>query len=168
MRRQITIVSLEAFHKLWGTSFKSKVLNQEDREVVMLAASQFNNCLWCVKVHCLLGSTMNIEEHDLNETAKGGLPAATSERHRIIAMATRKILSKKGALSEDDKAFYRKHGLEQTELQEILSTAMIMCFANYSNHLNQVAENQDDIQDATNQLTKALNINDNFVATHAI
>jgi AhpD family alkylhydroperoxidase len=58
-------VALKAFMGVWRPSFESKVLSTEDREIIMIAASQFNNCLWCVKVHELLDSTMGIEREDL-------------------------------------------------------------------------------------------------------
>lgn len=161
-------VSLKAFIGLWGPSFESKVISTEDREIIFIAVSQFNNCLWCVKVHELLGSTMAIDHKDLTETAKGGLPKV-SERHRILAMATKKILTKKGKLSDDDRAFYKKHGLGPTELQEILSVSMAMMFANYSNHLNNVAENPAAIQSASDQLCKFnTDIKKDTFKTHAI
>lgn len=158
--------SLKAFIGLWRASFESKVLSAEDREIIMIATSQFNNCLWCVNVHELLGSTMAIDKKDLTETAKGGLPKV-SERHRIVAMATKKLLTKKGNLSDDDRAFFKEHGLDNTELQEILSTAMIMMFANYSNHLNDVSENPAAIQSASDQICKFNNIKQTF-KTHEI
>jgi AhpD family alkylhydroperoxidase len=159
-------VALKAFMGLWSASFESKVISREDREIIMITASQFNNCLWCVKVHELLGSTMSIDKTDLTEAAKGGLPKH-SERHRILAMATTKILTKKGKLSDDDRAFFKKYGLGHTELQEILSVAMIMMFANYSNHLNNVAENPAAIKSASDQICKFNNIKDTF-KTHEI
>jgi AhpD family alkylhydroperoxidase len=159
-------VSLKALIGIWGASFESKVISTEDREIIFITVSEYNNCLWCVKIHELLGSTMAIDKKDLAESAKGGLPTV-SARHRILAMATKKILSKKGKLSDDDRAFYKKHGLGQTELQEILSVAMVMMFANYSNHLNDVAENPAAIQSATDQICKFNNIKDTF-KTHEI
>jgi AhpD family alkylhydroperoxidase len=160
-------VALKAFIGLWAPSMESKVFSSEDREIIIIAASQFNNCLWCVKVHELLCTNLAIDKGDLDEVGKGGLPKV-SERHRILAMATKKILCKKGKLSDEDKAFYKKHGLGPTELQEVLSVTMIMMFANYSNHLNDVAENPAAIQSAMDQLCKINpNLKDTFVA-HSI
>jgi hypothetical protein len=65
--------------------------------------------------------------------------------------------SKIGKLSDGDKAFYKEHRPDQTELQEILSVSMIMVFANYSN-LNDVAENPAATQSTSDQIFKHLKI----------
>lgn len=43
-------VTQQALTHLWGTHLKSKLLPAEERELVQLATSYLNNCLWCVKV----------------------------------------------------------------------------------------------------------------------
>ncbi len=38
-------VSLKAFMGIWRPSFESKVISAEDREIIFITVSQFNNCL---------------------------------------------------------------------------------------------------------------------------
>jgi len=114
---------------------QSKVLAAQEREIVDLAISYHNDCGFCVAFHKEMGIKAGIAVADVEEVASGGLPK--TDPLRLLVVATKKIMAKKGFLSRIDKAQFFAGGITIAQLNEIGAHIGIYSGTNYINHINE-------------------------------
>jgi AhpD family alkylhydroperoxidase len=108
-------------------------LSPAEREVVILAISSYNDCHYCTKAHAAAGKGAGLSADTVETVVAGGLP--DDERHRTLVQATRRILGKRGWLSDDDQAEFAGLGLDRGVLYEIVGLIGIKTISNYVNHI---------------------------------
>jgi AhpD family alkylhydroperoxidase len=114
---------------------EQSVLEADEREVVILAVSRYNDCHYCTRTHAFLGLDAGLDEDTVMAIHKGRLPE--DERYRALVHATRLVLDKQGWLSEEDRAALQEQGLGTAELYEINALIGAKIFSNYVNHIAQ-------------------------------
>ena len=109
------------------------VLSAAEQQTVILAASSYNDCHYCTKAHGAAGAQAGLDADVIDELVDGGLP--DEGRQRLLARATKRILGKRGWLSDDDRAEFEEAGLTTAELYEIVGLIGVKTISNYVNHL---------------------------------
>ena len=109
------------------------VLSPAEQQAVILAVSSYNDCHYCTKAHAVAGQQAGLDADTVDAINAGGLPA--DERLRALVRATRRILGKRGWLSDGDEAEFADLGLSRPELYEIVSLVGIKTISNYVNHI---------------------------------
>lgn len=111
------------------------VLTGEEREVVMLAVSRYNDCHYCTNLHMKAGMSVGFPRETMEAINSGGLPE--NERLKVLVQATRLLLDKRGWLDEEDLERFEERGLSTAELYEINALIGIKTISNFVNHVAQ-------------------------------
>lgn len=109
------------------------VLSAAEQQTVILAVSSYNDCHYCTKAHAVAGQQAGLGETTVQTINEGGLPE--DARLRALVRATRRLLGKRGWLSEADEAEFADLDLGRPELYEIVALIGIKTTSNYINHI---------------------------------
>jgi uncharacterized peroxidase-related enzyme len=109
------------------------VLSAAEQQTVILAASSYNDCHYCTKAHAVAGQQAGLDAETVETLNEGGLPS--NDRLKSLVRATRRILGKRGWLSDADEAEFDDLGLGRPELYEIVGLVGIKTISNYVNHI---------------------------------
>jgi len=109
------------------------VLSPAEQQTVILAVSSYNDCHYCTKAHAVAGQQAGLDAETVQTINSGGLPS--NDRLRSLVRATRRILGKRGWLSDADETEFGDLGLGRPELYEIITLIGIKTMSNYVNHI---------------------------------
>ena len=123
----------EAYLTATGIVKEGGVLSPAEQQAVILAVSSYNDCHYCTKAHAAAGQQAGLDAETTATINEGGLP--DDDRLRSLVQATRRILGKRGWLSDADEAEFADLGLERPELYEIIALVGIKTISNYVNHI---------------------------------
>jgi AhpD family alkylhydroperoxidase len=123
----------DAYLTSQGIVEEGGVLSPAEQQTVILAASSYNDCHYCTKAHAVAGQQAGLDAETVEAINEGGLPS--DDRLKSLVRATRRILGKRGWLSDADEAEFADLGLERPELYEIVGLVGIKTISNYVNHI---------------------------------
>jgi AhpD family alkylhydroperoxidase len=123
----------DAYLTSQGIVEEGGVLSPAEQQVVILAASSYNDCHYCTKAHAVAGQQAGLDAETVETINEGGLPS--DDRLKSLVRATRRILGKRGWLSDTDETEFADLGLERPELYEIVGLVGIKTISNYVNHI---------------------------------
>jgi AhpD family alkylhydroperoxidase len=123
----------DAYLTATGLVEEGGVLSGPEQQVVNLAASSYNDCHYCTKAHAVVGEQAGLDAETIETINEGGLP--DDDRLKSLVRATRRIIGKRGWLSDADEAEFADLGLERPELYEIIALVGIKTISNYVNHI---------------------------------
>ncbi|MGR9605167.1 peroxidase-related enzyme [Pandoraea sputorum] len=107
-------------------------LSQGEREMVVVATSAANQCLYCVVAH---GALVRIYEKQpllADQVAVNYLKADLTERQKAILAYAMKVCERSHEVSDEDYATLRRHGLNDEDIWDIAS---ITAFFGMSNRI---------------------------------
>lgn len=111
---------------------KAGNLSKGEREMIVVATSAVNQCLYCVVAH---GALVRIYEKQpllADQVAVNYLKADLSERQRAILGYAMKVCERSHEVGDDDYAALRRHGLDDEDIWDI---AAITAFFGMSNRI---------------------------------
>ena len=111
---------------------KSEGLSKAEREMIVVATSAVNNCLYCVVAH---GAILRIRAKDpliADQLAINPFKADLSDRHRYMIDFALMMTTDSEAITDDDIAAMRGHGFTMDEIWDI---GAITAFFAQSNRL---------------------------------
>jgi AhpD family alkylhydroperoxidase len=123
----------ELYLKANGLIEEGGVLSPPEQQAVILAISSYNDCHYCTKAHAAAGQQAGLDAETVATINEGGLPA--DDRLKSLVRATRRILGKRGWLSDVDEEEFADLGLGRPVLYEIVALAGIKTISNYVNHI---------------------------------
>jgi AhpD family alkylhydroperoxidase len=123
----------DAYLSSQGILEEGGVLTPAEQQAVILAVSSYNDCHYCTKAHAVAGQQAGLDPETIATINEGGLP--DEERLRSLVRATRRILGKRGWLSDADEAEFDDLGLGRPELYEIIALVGVKTMSNYVNHI---------------------------------
>src|SRR6056297_2406933 len=109
----------DAYLTSQGLLQEGGVLSPAEQQAVILAVSSYNDCHYCTKAHAVAGQQAGLDADTVAEINAGGLPA--DDRLRSLVRASRRILGKRGWLSDVDEDEFADLGLERDVLYEIIA-----------------------------------------------
>lgn len=107
-------------------------LSKGEREMIVVATSAVNQCLYCVVAH---GALVRIYEKQpllADQVAVNYLKADLSARQRAILDYAMKVCERSHEVGDDDYAALRQHGLDDEDIWDI---AAITAFFGMSNRI---------------------------------
>ena len=123
----------DAYLTSQGLLQENGVLSPAEQQAVILAVSSYNDCHYCTKAHAVAGQQAGLDAATVETINEGGLP--NDDRLKSLVRATRRILGKRGWLSDADEAEFADLGLGRPELYEIITLVGIKTMSNYVNHI---------------------------------
>ena len=123
----------DAYLTATGLVEEGGVLSGAEQQAVILAISSYNDCHYCTKAHAVAGQQAGLDAETVATINEGGLP--DDDRLKSLVRATRRIIGKRGWLSDADEAELADLGLERPALYEIVALVGIKTMSNYVNHI---------------------------------
>jgi uncharacterized peroxidase-related enzyme len=108
-------------------------LTPAERQAVILAISSYNDCHYCTKAHAMAGKAAGLDADTVETINAGGLPY--DERLKALVQAARRVIGKRGWLSDDDRADLEACGIDRGALYEIVGLVGIKTISNFVNHI---------------------------------
>lgn len=104
------------------------------REQIALTVSQANGCDYCVAGHAAAGSSIGLTDDEVRDARSATSPDRKTEAALQFA---RRIVEKRGSLSDNDVKEIRDIGLSDAEIMEIIAHVAMNIFTNYANLIAQ-------------------------------
>jgi AhpD family alkylhydroperoxidase len=123
----------DAYLTAYGIVEEGGALSPAEQQAVILAISSYNDCHYCTKAHAAAGQQAGLDAETVETINEGGLP--NDGRLKSLVRATRRILGKRGWLSDADESEFDDLGLGRPELYEIVALTGIKTISNYVNHI---------------------------------
>jgi len=102
-------------------------LSAKDREIISVAAAQFNGCGYCLSAHTLMGKGAGLSANDIAAARQGqGSP---------VAILTHQVLRARGQISNGELAAARAAGLSDAQIAEVVAAVGLNVLTNYFNNL---------------------------------
>jgi len=102
------------------------------REQIALVVGETNQCNYCVAAHTALGKGAGLSEA---ETVGARQADAEDHKERVALQFARKLVQKRGWVSDDDVQQLRQAGYRDGEIAEIVANVALNIFTNYFNHV---------------------------------
>ena len=107
-------------------------LNFTQREMIALAASQANNCRYCLSAHSEFCSMAT--ELESTDIIRARLCEADDPKDQAMLDLAVAIVERKGELPENQLETARKSGLSDSVIIEIISNVISAMYGNYNRH----------------------------------
>ncbi len=107
-------------------------LSAREREIVALATSQANGCQYCLSAHTALGKNagLSLEQTRLARAGRGADTRATA-----IAAFAQALVEQRGQVGEQALDGFKRAGLGDRELLEIVANVAATTLTNYVNNV---------------------------------
>ena len=123
----------DAYLTAYGIVEEGGALSPAEQQAVILAISSYNDCHYCTKAHAAAGQEAGLDAETIATINEGGLP--DDDRLKSLVRAARRILGKRGWLSEVDENEFQDLGLGRSELYEIVALVGVKTISHYINHI---------------------------------
>jgi len=123
----------DAYLTAYGIVEEGGALSPAEQQAVILAISSYNDCHYCTKAHAVAGQQAGLDADTVETITEGGLPS--DDRLKSLVRAARRILGKRGWLSDVDENEFQDLGLGRAELYEIVALAGVKTISHYINHI---------------------------------
>jgi len=127
----------QAFFDYYDALIEESPLSREEIEMVIVATSGANDCLYCVVAHGALLRIYGDDPHLAEQLATNHHGANISERHRAMCDVAVKLTERPADVTEADIDRLREHGFSMGEIWDIAS---ITALFNLSNRLAHFAD----------------------------
>jgi AhpD family alkylhydroperoxidase len=123
----------DAYLTAYGILEEGGALSPAEQQAVILAISSYNDCHYCTKAHAVAGQQAGLDAETVETINEDGLPS--DDRLKSLVRAARRILRKRGWLSDVDESEFQDLGLGRPELYEIVGLAGVKTISHYINHI---------------------------------
>lgn len=132
-----------AFFDYYDALHDNSPLEPEEIEMVVVAVSGANDCLYCVVAHGALLRIFAEDPHLAEQLATNHRTAEISDAHRAMCDLAVKLTDDPAAVEQDDIDRLRDHGFSLTEIWDIGSTASLFNLSNRMAHLADMRPNEE-------------------------
>lgn len=116
------------------------ILNEIERQVVMLTVSVHNRCAYCTAAHSMLASKLGLDLDSVEDLQQErALPDPRLEALRCFTLA---VIEKRGWISDEDKAAFSAAGYNSAGVLEVVLGVALKTLTNYANHITQPPVNE--------------------------
>ena len=104
------------------------------REAFALAVAGANACEYCASAHTALSKSLKVDDIEIDRRLNGHSSDPALDAALVFA---RKIVEKRGFVSDDDIGTVRAAGHDDGAIAEIVANVVANIFTNYVNHIAQ-------------------------------
>ncbi len=132
--------ALKAYPAFAG-AFEASSYSPAEREIVAIATGTSNGCSFCTAVHSTIArSKLKVDSATVDALRnQTDLPDA---KQNALAKFTKQIVSKRGAVSDDDIAAFKKAGYTDAQVLELVVGVALNTFTNYINNVARTPVNE--------------------------
>ncbi|MFC7135107.1 MULTISPECIES: peroxidase-related enzyme [Salinibaculum] len=132
-----------AFFDYYDALVEESPLAREELEMVVVAVSGANDCLYCVVAHGALLRIYADDPHLAEQLATNHRTANISDAHRAMCDVAVKLTEDPAAVGESDIERLRDHGFSMEEIWDIGSTAALFNLSNRMAHFADMRPNEE-------------------------
>ncbi len=116
-----------------GQIFDQSSLSPQERQIVILSASRFNNCGYCVAAHSVIAGMQKVPA----AVVQGIREDRELDDHRLEALRvfTTCVVEKRGWVSSEDIQNFLDAGYSRTQILEVIQGVSFKTLSNYVNHI---------------------------------
>jgi len=115
-------------------AFSKSSLGPAEQQLVMLAASEANDCEYCVAAHSTLAKRFAKVDPALVAATRRREPLADAKLDALVTF-TRKVVEQRGMLADADVATFLETGYTKAQVIEVLLGVGMKTFNNYVDHI---------------------------------
>ena len=123
--------ALEGYLNFSGALSKG-TFSPKFREQIALTVSELNNCQYCLAAHAAIGRMAGLSEEAITDSRRGESP---DHKEEAALAFTRKVVSNRGWVTDEDVTKLRRVGFNDGELTELMANIGLTMFTNYFNHV---------------------------------
>ena len=116
-----------------GQLFDESSFSATERQLVILAASRFNECRYCVAAHSTIAD-MQMVPADVVESIRNDQPIADRKLEALRTFTTA-VVEKRGWVTENDTAAFITAGYTKAQILEVTLGVSYKTLSNYTNHI---------------------------------
>ncbi len=116
-----------------GQIFDESSFSPTERQLVILTASRFNECRYCVAAHSVVARMQKVPA-DVIETIRNDQPIADSKLQALRTFTTA-VLEQRGWVTEDDTAAFLAAGYSKAQILEVILGISFKILSNYADHI---------------------------------
>ena len=132
-----------AFFAYYDALVDNSPLAREELEMVIVAVSGANDCLYCIVAHGALLRIYGDDPHLAEQVATNHRTADISDAHKAMCDVAVKLTEDPAAVEEDDIERLREHGFSMEEIWDIGSTAALFNLSNRRAHFADMRPNDE-------------------------
>jgi uncharacterized peroxidase-related enzyme len=140
-----------AFFDYYDALIDNSPLSREEIEMVIVAVSGANDCLYCIVAHGALLRIYAEAPQLADQIATNYRTANISEAHRAMCDLAVKLTERPAEVEESDIERLEEHGFSKTEIWDIGSVASLFNLSNRMAHLADMRPNEEFYQLGRNQ-----------------
>ena len=127
-------VLLEGYLAL-SVAFDKGTFTSTERQIILLAASVANDCLYCKAAHSTLLKGMLKVDPEIVSAVREGLPILEPKLDALVNL-TREMVIERGHVSEETLEAFFDAGYRHEQVAEVLVGVALKTMSNYTNHLS--------------------------------
>ncbi|MCH9027919.1 MAG: carboxymuconolactone decarboxylase family protein [Proteobacteria bacterium] len=116
-----------------GKIFDESSFSATERQLVILAASRFNECDYCVAAHSVVAGMQKVPA-DVIDAIRNDQPI-DDEKLEALRTFTTAVVEKRGWVSDDDIATFKAAGYSKAQILEVILGLSFKTLSNYVNHI---------------------------------
>ena len=116
-----------------GQIFDESSFSPTERQVVILAASRFNECHYCVAAHSVVAGMQQVPA-DVIEALRADRPIA-NDKLQALRVFTTAVVEARGWVSQDQVGAFLTAGYNKAQVLEVILGITFKTLSNYSNHI---------------------------------
>jgi uncharacterized peroxidase-related enzyme len=132
-----------AFFEYYDAIVEESPLAREEIEMVIVAVSGANDCLYCVVAHGALCRIYAEDPHLAEQLATNHRTADISEAHRAMCDVAVKLTERSAEVEADDIERLREHGFSEGEIWDIASLTSLFNLSNRMAHFADMRPNEE-------------------------
>lgn len=114
--------------------FEKTSLSETERQVVLIAASVYNQCEFCVSVHSFIAKNMAKTDPKIVEALRNG-ETLPDDKLNALAEFTRTVVHERGWAGDKAVERFLEAGYSQRQVLEVVLGVSLKTLSNYTNHI---------------------------------
>jgi len=132
-----------AFFDYYDGIIDNSTLSREEIELVIVATSGANDCLYCVVAHGALLRIYGDDPHLAEQVATNPRTAAVPDMHKDLCLFATKLTTDPAAVDESDLETLRDHGYTDAEIWDVASITSLFNLSNRMAHVADMRPNEE-------------------------
>ena len=116
-----------------GKIFDETSFSATERQLIILAASRYNECDYCMAAHTVVAGMQKVPT-DVVEAIREDRPINDS-RLEALRTFTTSVVEKRGWLANEDVAAFLAAGFTRAQILEVILGISFKTLSNYTNHI---------------------------------
>ena len=116
-----------------GKIFDESSFSATERQVVILAASRFNECDYCVAAHSVIANMQKVPAGVVEAIRND--QAIDDKKLEALRTFTTAVVEKRGWVSDDDIVAFQAAGFSKAQILEVIVGLSFKTLSNYVNHI---------------------------------